>query len=366
MKKLRLRQVTDHHLNSGIGRYSFELSKALIELGHEIRLSKLYKKSGDDNDFDSKYDWIDKIHYKSLRDLHSYLLPYFIGFHLFPKKANIYHAHWFMAGLGLGKAGKKNSVVTMHDVSLLHEIEKEGKFLNYYRNAIDHFSKKGTPIIVVSESAKRDALKYSNLKEEQLFAVHNGINFQQFFKKEKIQNTEGPFQMVYAGGLSPRKNVELLLNGCAILESRGIEYQLKIAGNHPDRTPYPRLAKDLKLKNVTFSGFIPDEEMNNFYNGADLFVYTSKYEGFGFAPLEAMAAGTPVITTMGGSLEEVSGGGAHLVEYNKEALAESIIGLIQDNQARNNLASKGMEWVKKYTWKNCAENTLKVYETLAT
>ncbi|WP_462251658.1 glycosyltransferase family 4 protein [Ekhidna sp.] len=365
MKKLKLRQITDHHLNSGIGRYSFELSKALIDLGHETRLSKLYKKDGDDTYFDNNYDWIDKIHYKSLRNLHSYILPYFISAHLFPKKADIYHAHWFMAGLGLGKAGKKNRVVTMHDVSLLHEIEKEGKFLNYYRNAINHFSKEGLPIIVVSESAKQDALKYSNLKEEQFFVVHNGVNFEQFFVKKEKEGGAGPFQLIYAGGLSPRKNVEMLLKSCAILESRGIDYQLKIAGNHPDRTPYPKLAQELKLKNVVFSGFIADESMNDFYNEADLFVYTSKYEGFGFAPLEAMAAGTPVITTKGGSLEEVSGGGAHLVEYDEESLAESIIALMQNSEQRKKLAANGTDWVKQYTWKNCAENTLKVYQTIA-
>lgn len=360
---MKLRQVTDHHLNSGIGRYSFELSKALIDLGHETRLSKLYKADGDDTGFDHQYEWIDKIHYKSLRNWHSYLLPYFIGSQLWPKKADIYHAHWFIAGLGLSKAGKSSKVITMHDVSLLHEIEREGKFLAYYRKAINRFAREGTPIIVVSESAKQDALTYSKLREEQLFAVHNGVNFEQFYAKEKKPQS-GPFQMVYAGGLSPRKNVDLLLKSCAILESRGIDYQLQIAGNHPDRTPYPKMAQDLKLKNVTFSGFIPDEAMNDFYNKADLFVYTSKYEGFGFAPLEAMAAGTPVVTTSGGSLDEVSGGGAQLVASYEEALAEAVISLSEDTEKRNQLASKGAKWVKQYTWKNCAVNTIDVYKTL--
>ncbi|MEM8568568.1 MAG: glycosyltransferase family 1 protein [Bacteroidota bacterium] len=364
MRKLKLRQVTDHHLNSGIGRYSFELTKALIDLGYETRLSKLYKKGGDDSEFDRRHEWIEKIYYKSLKNLHSYLLPYFIGGHMLPKRADIYHAHWFMAGLGLAKAGKKNKVITMHDVSLLHETEQKGKFLNYYTKAIDRFAKEGTPIIVVSESAKQDALKYSNLREEQLFAVHNGVNFEQFFTKEKTKPTDGTFQLVYAGGLSPRKNVDLLLKSCVILESRGVEYRLRIAGNHPDRTPYPALAHELKLKNVSFTGFIADDKMNDFYNDADLFVYTSKYEGFGFTPLEAMASGTPVLTTSGGSLGEVSGGGAQVVEYDEESLAEAVISIIQDTKVRNALASKGAKWVKQYSWENCAKNTLKVYETI--
>jgi len=364
MQKMKLRQVTDHHLNSGIGRYSFELSNALIKLGYEVKLSKLSKKDGDDTSFEWQYEWIDRIYYKSLKKLHSYLLPYFIGAHLLPKRADIYHAHWFMAGLGLSKARKKNKVITMHDVSLLHEIEKENKFLEYYKKAINRFSNEGTPIIVVSESAKRDALTYSNLKEEQLFTVHNGINFQQFFRKEISGRKDRPFQLVYAGGLSPRKNVELLLKSCAILESRKIEYQLKIAGNYPERTPLPKLVEELKLKNVTFTGFIADHKMNDFYNLADLFIYTSKYEGFGFAPLEAMAAGIPVITTPGGSLEEISGGGAELVDYDKEALAEAIISIINNEMKQKALRRKGAEWVKQYTWENCAGNTLEVYKNV--
>lgn len=361
---MKLRQVTDHHLNSGIGRYSFELSKALIEQGHETCLSKLYKRDGDDVHFDRQYRWIDKIRYRSLRNLHPYLLPFFIGAHLLPKQADVYHAHWFMAGLGLVRAGKKNAVVTMHDVSLLHEIERRGKFLNYYHNVINRFVKKGTPIIVVSENAKQDALSFSNLREEQLFAVHNGVNFKQFYPKEKTKRINQPFRLAYAGGLSPRKNVDLLLQSCAILESRGVDYQLQIAGNHPDRTPYPERAQRLNLKNVTFTGFIADRDMNDFYNDADLFVYTSKYEGFGFAPLEAMAAGTPVLTTSGGSLKEVAGGGAQLVEYQADALAEAITSLMMDEEKRKSLTAKGTKWVKQYTWKNCAKNTLSVYKTI--
>ncbi|NQZ77999.1 MAG: glycosyltransferase family 4 protein [Ekhidna sp.] len=269
-----------------------------------------------------------------------------------------------MAGLGLFKAGKKNKVVTMHDVSLLHEIEKEGKFLSYYQNAIKRFVKEGIPVIMVSENAKQDALNYSDLKEEQLFAVHNGVNFDQFFDKGKQTRPNDPFQLAYAGGLGPRKNVNLLLEACSILESRGIDYHLKIAGTHAERTPYPSLASKLRLKNVTFTGFIAEDRMNDFYNDADLFIYTSKYEGFGFAPLEAMAAGTPVITTTGGSLKEVAGGGAALVDYNSEEIAEKIIQLMDDEKQRVNLIERGKQWVKQYTWENCAKKTLEVYKTV--
>lgn len=357
---MNLRLVTDHHLDSGIGRYSFELSKALIQLDHQVALSKLYKKGADDVCFDEQYEWIRKIRYKSLRNLHSYLLPYFIGAHLLTARADVFHAHWFMAGLGLLKSGKKHRLITMHDVSLLHEKEGKNKFMAYYSKSIEHFAEKKIPIIVVSESARQDALTYSNLGPEQVFAVHNGVNFDQFFPLEKPQNNR--FQLIYAGGLSPRKNLQLLLEACEILESRKVDFHLKIAGNHPNRTPYPKMAAEKKLKNVSFEGFISEELMNDFYNQADLFVYTSKYEGFGFAPLEAMATGTPVVSTPGGSLREVSGEGAELVEYDAEALAECIISFKEDEKKRQTQAAKGVEWVRQYTWQRCAEKTLEVYQ----
>lgn len=360
---MNIRLITDHHLNSGIGRYSFELGQALRALDHNVVLSKPYKKDADDVEFHQNHSWISKIHYRSLRDLHPYLLPYFIGSQLVSSKADVYHAHWFMAGLGLLKVKniiRKPKVITMHDVSLLHEIEREGKFLNYYKKALDRFADEETPIIVVSESAKNDALKHSSLKEDQVHAVHNGVNFNQFYPLDKEKNDR--FKIVYAGGLAPRKNLGLLLNACKILEAKNIDYSLEIAGAYPERTPFPKMAEEMKLKNVAFVGFIPDDIMNEFYNQANLFVFTSKYEGFGFAPLEAMATGTPVITTKGGSLEEVSGEGAALVYYNAEALAYEIIMHMEDSKKLARLADKGLAWVKQYTWTKCATETLDVYQ----
>ncbi len=364
MIKMKLSLVTDHHLNSGIGRYSLELSKALIKQSHEVRLHTPYKENGDDVLFHETYDWISKIRYKSLRDLHPYLLPYFIAAQILGQRSDVYHAHWFMAGLGLLKAHKKRVVVTMHDVSLLHEKEKTGKFTNYYEKSLNSFKTKELPIIVVSNQAKVDALQYAGLSESQVHAIPNGINFEQFFPLEKSAD-EDIFKIVYAGGLSPRKNLTLLLEACKILEDRKIDYKLEIAGNHPDATPYPHLAQSLNLKHVHFVGFIPDEQMNAFYNAADLMVYTSKYEGFGFAPLEAMASGVPVISTKGGSLDEISGGGAHMISDDPEELATAIQHYISSENDRSVLAAKGNLWVQQYTWDKTATLTSNLYQKVA-
>ena len=108
---MNLTLVTDHHLNSGIGRYSFELSQALRKQNKSLQLFKPFKQDADDIHFDQKFNWIRKIRYRSLRNLHPYLLPYFIGGQLWKENSQVFHGHWFMAGLGLQKARKKNMVV---------------------------------------------------------------------------------------------------------------------------------------------------------------------------------------------------------------------------------------------------------------
>ncbi len=360
---MNLTLVTDHHLNSGIGRYSLELSKALRNQQEEVQLFKPYKQDAADVHFDQEFNWIRKIRYKSLRNLHPYLLPYFIGGHLLKEKSQVFHGHWFMAGLGLRKAQKRNMVVTMHDVSLLHEAEMSSRFTHYYRNALKWLKYSEVPVIVVSEQAKKDAIKFAGFAGDQVYAIPNGINFNQFRPLPKIESET--FKIVYAGGLSPRKNLALLLETCELLEKRKVEFHLEIAGNHPERTPYPAMVKEKGLKQVKFVGFVPEESMNAFYNQADLMVYTSKYEGFGFAPLEAMAAGTPVVSTKGGALAEVAGEGCAQVRYSKYDLADTIQEFINDSTLCQQFRQKGFDWVKQYTWENCASKTLAVYQKVA-
>lgn len=362
MKKLRL--VTDHHLNSGIGRYSFELSKALLAERHDVELFKPSKSNSVDRAFEKQYPWIKKIKYRSFRSLHAHLLPFFIGGRLLTTSADVFHAHWFMAGLGLVKAAKKKVVVTMHDVSLLHEREKTGSFLTFYQKALKTFKERELPIIVVSEQAKKDTITYAGFRENQVHAIYNGINNHQFFAKN-LERQAGSFKLIYSGGLAPRKNLDLLLQACKILEDRRVDYQMTIAGNHPEATPYPKMCATLKLKNVRFAGFIPEHEMNDFYNRADLMIYTSKYEGFGFSPLEAMATGLPVICTKGGSLAEVSGGGALMVNDDAEEIAEQVVRLKEDETLYEKYQIKGQSWVAQYSWKNTALNTLEVYKSIA-
>ena len=354
--------VTDHHVDSGIGYYSVELTKAM-HAHHDAVLVKPYRSNHPDSYLHEQYSWLRKAPYKSLRQLRPYILPLFLRQAMMGTRGALYHAHWLLSGLAATYAHRGPRVVTMHDVSLLHVSDSNDRYLAYYRWGLNRFKRLGIPLIVVSEQARQDTIQYAGYPEELVFAVHNGINFDHFYPTQASKDTS-KFTLVYSGGLGKRKNVDLLLRAYQQLQRHYDFIKLKIAGSHPERTPYPALATALGLRDVTFMGFVPDDQMNAFYNSGDLLVYTSGYEGFGLAPLEGMACGLPVVSTRGGALAEVSGGGAHLVDDHEDDLVGAIRRVIDDAVYRQELTQRGQQWVQQYTWSRAAQRTWDVYQTI--
>jgi glycosyltransferase involved in cell wall biosynthesis len=360
-KDLNIAGLTDHHIDSGIGYYSYELTKALTT-SSSAKLYKPYRADHADAHFHDSHDWIEPVHYRSFRGYRPYVLPFYLRAGLVAGNHDLVHAHWYLSGLAATYANKRPTIITMHDVSVLHTTTTNDKFLNYYRWALNRFKDRRIPIITVSEQARLHTIEYAEYPEELVHAVHNGLNPDRFFPTGKAK--AGAFTIVYSGGLSKHKNLELLLQAMALVQVLHPDVHIKIAGGSPQNTAYPELAAKLRLKNVEFVGFVPDQDMNDFYNSGDLMVYTSKYEGFGMAPLEAMSCGLPVITTPGGALNEVSGGGAVVSSYEADELSVHILDMIEDPLHRDEVAAKGLTWVKQYTWEDTAEKTLKVYNTI--
>ncbi|OHX64782.1 hypothetical protein NH26_21860 [Flammeovirga pacifica] len=348
------------HFNSGIGRYSYMLGESLREMNTNVKLYKVFKPDHSDITYHEQ-NWIKKIPYRSFKGLHPYILPYFIHQKIKnTPKDQIVHGHWFISGLASSYLPNP-TVVTMHDVSLLHVSEADAWFTGYYKWAINRFKKNKIPIIVVSNNAKLDTIKYADYPEELIYVSKGFIDFNQFYYDKNVTKDENRFTIIYTGGLGERKNVGLLLQAMKVIEKKYPHTYLKIAGAHPEYTKYPEMARDLGIENVEFSGFIPDDDLNNFYNASDLFVFTSLYEGFGYTPLEAMATKTPVISTNGGSLTEIVGEGGQLIDYDVMDLIDKISYYIENDSARKELAHKGHEWVKQYTKENSLKETLSAY-----
>jgi glycosyltransferase involved in cell wall biosynthesis len=129
-------------------------------------------------------------------------------------------------------------------------------------------------------------------------------------------------------------------------------------------SPIFETVKQLGLENhVHFMGFVPEDELPALYNGADLFVFPSLYEGFGLPVLEAMACGTPVITSNVSSLPEVAGNAALLVDpYNVDELADAMRRILSDPALAADLRARGLERAQQFSWERTAQETLAVYK----
>ena len=172
--------------------------------------------------------------------------------------------------------------------------------------------------------------------------------------------------MLFVGNIEPRKNLTRLVEAYALLLRRS-HYRgpLILAGGQGWRnSEIFRCVEELELeKHVKFLGYVPDDVMPALMSGAEIFIYPSLYEGFGLPPLEAMACGTPVITSNVSSLPEVVGDAALMVDpHDVVALADAMHRVLTDRELREEMRRRGLERANEFSWEETARQTLRVYE----
>ena len=154
--------------------------------------------------------------------------------------------------------------------------------------------------------------------------------------------------------LEPRKNLEALVRAfAAVTNDNGLRHSLVLVGRAGWKSSrLGELAQELGLRDrLLLPGYVSDEALVQIYNHADLFVYPSKYEGFGLPPLEAMACGVPVVTSNGSALAEVAGGAAILVDPHSTAdIAAGLARGLKDDRRRAELRAAGFERVRHFSW----------------
>ena len=182
-----------------------------------------------------------------------------------------------------------------------------------------------------------------------------------------------PF-LLYAGNIKPHKNVSRIIEAFSALKSEldKSEYfpdlKLIIIGDELSKHPDLRrtVIKGAVQNEVRFLGFVPIDVLRIFYDTAKAFVFPSLYEGFGLPPLEAMAHGTPVVTSNLSSLPEVVGNAAVLVNpENAFEIMRALHRVLLDQPLRERLKERGYEQVKRFSWDESARRTLTVYREVA-
>lgn len=287
--------------------------------------------------------------------------------------------HFPASSIWLNK--RKRTVVTLHDISpvLFPELQMASKkMLLYFKFLFWLIKNKADIIITDSEKSKADLLRYLKLNENRIRVICPGVDpFFCILDSTKRDNIRKKFNIkkdfiFFIGTFQKRKNLPGLISAYEkFINESNLDYDFVIAGE-PMRTigcsfyTSEELLKMVHLKDrIHFIGRVNDDDLVSIYNAAKLFLFTTFYEAFGFPVLEAMACGTPVITSNNSSGPEIVGDAGILVNpYNTDEIAEAMFKCLTDEKLYNSLVEKGLKRAEGFSWKNAACETLKVYEEL--
>ncbi|WP_333820168.1 glycosyltransferase family 4 protein [Ohtaekwangia sp.] len=285
---------------------------------------------------------------------------------------NIYHSPNYV----LPFFTKQPSVLTVHDtISLDFPDYSQTETAIYHRLAFMRSMRHASRIIAVSNTVKNDILKKVNIDSDKITVIYNGVH--KHFKREhspaKLSEIRHRYSLperfiLFVGNLEPKKNLERLIKAFHIFKKNSEHpHKLVLAGRCGWKySSVYQAVEDLNLRSeVIFTGYVNENELPAMYSLADLFVFPSLYEGFGIPPLEAMACGTPTLTSTAGALPEVTGNVPLQVNpLDIEDIATGMHTLLQDELLRARAIEKGIAWASQFTWSSTADKTLQVYQSL--
>ncbi len=343
----------------GIGRYARELALAMREALPEGFSSFALSWSGVGKELG-----LGDVLYRGPRQgigfADRYLLPA-----LFRREAvDLYHSPAY--ALPSRRCRDTALVLTIHD--LVADVHPGGLSWRH-RAAFRRTFRSGTAahrVITVSRRTREDLLARYPIEPWRVVVVPNGVAgaFHAIASGESPPwRFPAPF-LLYVGGLDPLKNVSLLLRVLRRCRERGRSLYLVVVGEEGPRRE--ALIEEARTQGVAdalhATGRLGDAALAAAYRGALAFVFPSRYEGFGLPPLEAMAAGCPVIASPAGALAETLDDGAILVPPDDlDGWAGAVLDLAADEEGRRRIAAAGRAWAASFTWERTARETMQVY-----
>jgi glycosyltransferase involved in cell wall biosynthesis len=276
--------------------------------------------------------------------------------------------------------GAKNikKIITVHD-AVLYLYPQTMRWDTYLANkvALTWSIKSADRILADSQATANDIGKlFGEVVLKKTSVVYPGIDlkFKPIDRVGAIKRIQEKFQIAdkyifWVGTIEPRKNLNRLLQAFKILQVvYKIKHQLVLAGAKGWReSGIKKTLKELKLtdQDVKFAGYVTDIDLLDLYNAADIVVFPSLYEGFGFPPLEAMACGTPVVAADIAVLRETLGSAAYFTDpCNPEQIAEDLFKVISDDLLQNQLITEGFSQAKRFSWSDTAEKLKGVFNSV--
>lgn len=256
-------------------------------------------------------------------------------------------------------------ILTVHDLGFLKNPELYHPLERIYQKISHTIAiKRANKIIAVSEATKKDIIHYFPKAKDKIKVIYNGYDSNSFkiiedYKKEEIRNKYNlPSKyLLYIGRLETKKNIQNLIKAYKLIKNKDISLVL---GGRPGNYGYneiKELAKD--KKNIIFLGYIPQEDYQLLLAASFIFIFPSKFEGFGIPVIEAMASGIPVLCSNIPVFKEITNKASILFDPdNIEDITKAIDNIIEDNNLRDKLISKGPEQVKIFSWNKTSKETL--------
>lgn len=266
----------------------------------------------------------------------------------------------------------KPFILTIHDASLfLFSHYHPRTRLMSIRLTLPFLARRAAAIICVSHHARTELTRILNLDPERVHVVYEAApaTFQPVTDPHCLEGLRRKYRLperflLHVGTLEPRKNLPRLIRALYEIRRRGCDIKLVLVGARGwQLDSFDEEIERLSLQDaVHFTGYVPSTDLPGLFSLATLFVFPSLYEGFGLPPIEAMACGTPVLTSNRGSLPEICGDAAYLVDpEDEQALADGLFALLSDADWRTELARCGLAHARTFSWERAASETVAVY-----
>lgn len=291
--------------------------------------------------------------------------------------------------MALSSGTKK--VLTIHDLSFLRYPEFFSRRKNFWHQAINikKLAHSMDIIVAVSENTKQDIIELLNIDEKKVKVIYSGLensfhelrsslendNFNNEINQKKLREVKEKYKLpdkyiLSLSNLEPRKNLETLISAYDKIRSASNNLNdIKLVIGGAKGWKYKNIFKSIEKSkykdDIIYTSYIDNNDKPYIYKQAQVFVYPSFYEGFGFPPLEAMASAVPVIASFSSSLPEIIDKAGMLVDpKSSDELAKAITSILTDKDLRDYYIDKGLKRAKEFSWQSTAETYIQVFNDL--
>lgn len=351
-------------VGGGVKTYTYELLKSLLALHSDENFEYIYSSTKPLGTFNRAKETV--IPLKS-----ELLLPYWMSIqvakHIRGQKPSL--VHFTKAAVPYKKYCP--TIVTIYDIIpvLFPETQSPLRRL-YWPHVLEHAATTADHILTISQQSKKDIMEHYNVAEDKITVTPLAVDLTHFNPSPKAASSNQTPYILFVGTRDARKNIASLIRAFARIADK-IPHKLIIAGRPAKKTDNSKsVAGELHLEHrIEFRENVSYAQLPSLYANADIFVWPSLYEGWGFPPQEAMACGAPVIVSDGGPLPEVVGDAGIIVPLQEgafeENLAHEMLTLINDEAKKRELSIKGITRAAQFSWNDVAQKTWEVYQSVA-